>query len=61
MSRSEIGIQDVECEADRQIEVGCLGCTGILSDLEVHELDENDCAGVLPKSPDNHVDLDVEP
>ena len=61
MSRSETDIEDVECETERQIEVGCLGCTDVLSDLEVHKLDEDDCADVFPKSPTDHVDLDVEP
>ena len=61
MSRSEIGKDDVECEAERQIKVGCLGCTAVLSELEVHKLDEDDCADVLTKNPNDRVDLDVEP
>ena len=31
------------------IEVGCLGCTDVLSDLEVDKLDENDCEEVIPQ------------
>ena len=55
-----VDIEDVECESERQTDVGWLAYDQVGWDFDVHSFCQDGYADVLPKKPEDQEDHEVE-